>query len=67
MRGLGPRIHVFSAAKTWMAGTRPAMTIELKHSLSAHQCVFGSENSFGMKSVATSCSYGTVWGISLFA
>jgi hypothetical protein len=27
MRGLVPRIHVFSAAgKTWMAGTSPAMT-----------------------------------------
>src|SRR5215472_13071663 len=28
MRGLVPRIHVFrAAAKTWMAGTSPAMTI----------------------------------------
>ena len=30
MRGLVPRIHVFflSRRKTWMAGTRPAMTIK---------------------------------------
>ena len=27
MRGLDPRIHVFSCFKTWMAGTSPAMTI----------------------------------------
>jgi hypothetical protein len=27
MRGLAPRIHVFSCFKTWMAGTSPAMTI----------------------------------------
>jgi hypothetical protein len=30
MRGLVPRIHVFFSlrGKTWMAGTRPAMTIK---------------------------------------
>jgi hypothetical protein len=29
MRGLDPRIHVFlTTAKSWMAGTSPAMTIE---------------------------------------
>jgi len=29
MPGLGPGIHVFvAAAKTWMAGTSPAMTME---------------------------------------
>jgi hypothetical protein len=26
MPGLVPGIHVFTAAKTWMAGTSPAMT-----------------------------------------
>jgi hypothetical protein len=26
MPGLVPGIHVFSVAKTWMAGTSPAMT-----------------------------------------
>jgi hypothetical protein len=26
MPGLGPGIHVFSALKTWIAGTSPAMT-----------------------------------------
>jgi hypothetical protein len=26
MPGLVPGIHVFSASKTWMAGTSPAMT-----------------------------------------
>jgi hypothetical protein len=27
MAGLVPAIHVFVAAKTWMPGTRPGMTI----------------------------------------
>ena len=36
MRGLDPRIHVFTflTAKTWMAGSSPAMTIAI---LSAHK------------------------------
>jgi len=30
MPGLVPGIHVFVAAKTWMAGTSPAMTSAIK-------------------------------------
>jgi hypothetical protein len=35
MPGLVPGIHVFlsGATKTWMAGTSPAMTVRMDHSL----------------------------------
>jgi hypothetical protein len=29
MAGLVPAIHVLLAAKTWMPGTRPGMTVEM--------------------------------------
>ena len=40
MRGLDPRIHVFlsSKAKTWMAGTSPAMTEHYFRSATCFSC-----------------------------